>query len=158
MAAVFACSATKRRVFQTLRHSTRTRACAGQILPAEAYTSEAFWEFEKHAIFSREWLCIGHVNEVPSVGDYLPLTVLGEPLLLVHDEAKIRVLSSVCRHRGHPIAGDRLYGGPPHPRLLLHAWKLAFALPWRGGERVEVEAPPPPELASGTGDESENVS
>src|SRR5262245_6737217 len=40
-----------------------------EVLPAEAYTSEAFWEFEKHAIFSREWLCIGHVNEVPQVAD-----------------------------------------------------------------------------------------
>jgi len=76
-----------------------------QILPAEAYVSEAFWAFEQHAIFSREWLCIGHVNEVPNVGDYLPLTVLAEPVLLVHDESKIRVLSSVCRHRGHPIVG-----------------------------------------------------
>jgi 23S rRNA-/tRNA-specific pseudouridylate synthase len=25
---------------------------------------------------------------------------------------------------GHPIAGDRRYGGPPAPRLMLHAWKL----------------------------------
>jgi len=25
---------------------------------------------------------------------------------------------------GHPIAGDRRYGGPPAPRLMLHAWRL----------------------------------
>jgi RluA family pseudouridine synthase len=25
---------------------------------------------------------------------------------------------------GHPVAGDRRYGGPPAPRLMLHAWKL----------------------------------
>ncbi len=25
---------------------------------------------------------------------------------------------------GHPIAGDKRYGGPPAPRLMLHAWKL----------------------------------
>ncbi len=76
-----------------------------EILPADAYTSEAFWEFEKHAIFSREWLCIGHVNEVPNVGDHLPLTVLDEPVLVVRDETRVRVLSSVCRHRGHPMVG-----------------------------------------------------
>ena len=28
---------------------------------------------------------------------------------------------------GHPIAGDRRYGGPPAPRLMLHAWKLEHA-------------------------------
>ena len=25
---------------------------------------------------------------------------------------------------GHPILGDRRYGGPPAPRLMLHAWRL----------------------------------
>jgi phenylpropionate dioxygenase-like ring-hydroxylating dioxygenase large terminal subunit len=77
-----------------------------EILPAEAYTNEQFWEFEKYAIFSREWLCVGHVNEVPNPGDHLPLTALEEPVLLVRDDAgTIRVLSAICRHRGHPIFG-----------------------------------------------------
>lgn len=75
-----------------------------QILPPEAYVSERFWAFEKATIFSREWLCVGHVNEVPKAGDHLPLTMLDEPILLVRDEAgQIRVLSAICQHRGHPI-------------------------------------------------------
>jgi 23S rRNA-/tRNA-specific pseudouridylate synthase len=28
---------------------------------------------------------------------------------------------------GHPILGDRRYGGPAAPRLMLHAWKLEHA-------------------------------
>ena len=28
---------------------------------------------------------------------------------------------------GHPVAGDRRYGGSPAPRLMLHAWKLEHA-------------------------------
>jgi phenylpropionate dioxygenase-like ring-hydroxylating dioxygenase large terminal subunit len=77
-----------------------------EILPAEAYVSEHFWEFEKQAIFSREWLCIGHVNEVPNPGDYLPLTVIDEPALIVRDDAgTVRVLSAICQHRGHPLVG-----------------------------------------------------
>jgi phenylpropionate dioxygenase-like ring-hydroxylating dioxygenase large terminal subunit len=87
-----------------------------EILPAEAYVSEQFWEFEKYAIFSREWLCIGHVNEVPDPGDHLPLTMLEEPILLVRDEAgEVRVLSAICQHRGHPIFGglaQRADGAP----------------------------------------------
>ena len=59
-----------------------------EILPPETYVSEKFWAFEKHAIFSREWLCVAHVNEVPNVGDYLPLTVLNEPVLVVRDEKR----------------------------------------------------------------------
>lgn len=77
-----------------------------EMLPPETYVSEKFWAFEKQAIFSREWLCIAHINEVPNVGDYLPLTVLNEPVLVVRDEKRgVRVLSAICRHRGHPIVG-----------------------------------------------------
>jgi phenylpropionate dioxygenase-like ring-hydroxylating dioxygenase large terminal subunit len=77
-----------------------------ELLPPEAYISENFWAFEKQAIFSKEWLCVAHVNEIPNVGDYLPLTVLNEPVVVVRDEEhKVRVLSAVCRHRGHPLVG-----------------------------------------------------
>lgn len=37
---------------------------------------------------------------------------------------------------GHPIVGDRLYGGPPGPRCLLHAWRLDL-------EGLLLEAPVP---------------
>ncbi len=76
------------------------------ILPQQAYTCEHLWAFERGEIFGREWLCVGHVNEVPKAGDHLPLTVLDEPLLLVRDEKQtVRVLSGVCQHRGHPMVG-----------------------------------------------------
>jgi tRNA pseudouridine32 synthase/23S rRNA pseudouridine746 synthase len=49
-------------------------------------------------------------------------------------------------HIGHPILGDLRYGDRARqegfPRLMLHARSLEFAL--RSGERVTVEAPPPP--------------
>lgn len=41
---------------------------------------------------------------------------------------------------GHPVAGDRRYGGAKAPRLMLHAWKLEH-------ESIgTVEAPPPDDL------------
>ena len=77
-----------------------------RLLPPEVYTSPDFWEFEKEAVFGREWLCIGHVNEVPEPGDQLPLTVVDEPIVLLRDlSGEIRVLSAICQHRGHPIFG-----------------------------------------------------
>jgi 23S rRNA pseudouridine1911/1915/1917 synthase len=62
---------------------------------------------------------------------------------------QIRVhLSSI----GHPVAGDRLYGGASHiegmpllSRYFLHAQRIRFTSP-ATGERVAVEAPLPPEL------------
>ncbi|NDD30017.1 MAG: RNA pseudouridine synthase, partial [Proteobacteria bacterium] len=49
--------------------------------------------------------------------------------------------------RGHPVAGDRKYGGKPSParRLALHACSLAFTHPVRG-ERITLTCPLPAPL------------
>lgn len=94
-----------------------------EILPAEAYVSEEFWEFEKQAIFSREWLAVGHVNEVLKSGDHIPLVVNDEPIIVVRDDAgTVRVLSSICQHRGHPLIGGVV--DPPPPGKCLNARRL----------------------------------
>jgi 23S rRNA pseudouridine1911/1915/1917 synthase len=48
---------------------------------------------------------------------------------------------------GHPVAGDALYGAAtaPEGRPFLHAWRITFTSPSRGG-RVTVEAPLAEEL------------
>ena len=43
---------------------------------------------------------------------------------------------------GHPVAGDKRYGGLSAPRLMLHAWKLSH--PQLG----ELVAPPPAAIRS----------
>jgi tRNA pseudouridine32 synthase/23S rRNA pseudouridine746 synthase len=71
----------------------------------------------------------------------------GAALLRVSPETGRRhqVRAHLC-HIGHPILGDLRYGDrarqEQHPRLMLHALSLEFALP--SGEPVTVEAPPPP--------------
>ena len=76
-------------------------------LPASAYTSEAFFQYEKEAIFAHEWICVAHVSQLSKPGDYLNLDVLGEPITVVHDEhGDINVLSRVCPHRGMDIMPD----------------------------------------------------
>jgi 23S rRNA pseudouridine1911/1915/1917 synthase len=47
---------------------------------------------------------------------------------------------------GHPIVGDRLYGGEPFARLALHAAALAFDDPATGARRA-FESPLPAELS-----------
>jgi 23S rRNA pseudouridine1911/1915/1917 synthase len=51
-------------------------------------------------------------------------------------------------HRGHPVLGDRPYGGAGRDapkRQALHAHRLAFTHP-ATGERLELRAPLPPDL------------
>ncbi len=93
------------------------------ILPADTYVDEEFWEFERRAIFEREWLAVGHVAEVPNPGDYLPIKVNGEPMLITRAaDNKIRVVSSICQHRGHPLIGG--LAEPPSPGKCLHSQRL----------------------------------
>jgi len=47
------------------------------------------------------------------------------------------------KHLGHPVAGDRVYGGgADFPRQLLHAWQIAIRHP-RTGEELVFTAPVP---------------
>ncbi len=55
------------------------------------------------------------------------------------------------RHIGHPVCGDPIYGstrGAKVPRLMLHAYSLAFAHP-RTGERMTFTAELPEEFLKG---------
>ncbi len=94
---------TVRRIVKEADGSTGPVKSA-RLLPPQMYVTDEFWEFEKAAIFSKEWLCVGHVSEIPNPGDHLPITVLDEPLILARDEeGEVRVMSALCQHRGHPI-------------------------------------------------------
>ena len=75
-------------------------------LPPACYTSEEWFEFEKRAIWDREWICVGHCGHVPQPRDYVSITINDDPLLLLRDEdGVVQVMSAVCRHRGY-VLGD----------------------------------------------------
>jgi phenylpropionate dioxygenase-like ring-hydroxylating dioxygenase large terminal subunit len=128
-----ACIAHARRVVADAASSVGPVAKAN-ILPADAYVSPDFWAFEKQAIFGRAWLCLAHANEVPEPGDHLYLDMAGEPLVLVRDETgTVRVLSAICQHRGHPLAGgvaeDRRQARCSNARRLVcpyHNWSYGL--------------------------------
>ncbi len=76
-----------------------------RLLPPQLYTSPEFYEFERLAIFQREWLCVGRADQLTKPGDFRTIVIAGEPLIVVRDAVgELRVLSAVCRHRGMVIA------------------------------------------------------
>ena len=76
-----------------------------RLLPPVIYTSPEFYEFERQAVFQREWLCVGRVDQVPQPGDFRCITLAGEPLILLRDgDGEIGVISAVCQHRGMVLA------------------------------------------------------
>jgi phenylpropionate dioxygenase-like ring-hydroxylating dioxygenase large terminal subunit len=90
-------------------------------LPPELYTSERWFDFERSAIWDKEWICVGHSSLIPNVGDYFSITLIDDPLLIVRDsEGEIRALSAVCQHRGHLLGGEN--GNVRHFSCPFHAW------------------------------------
>ncbi len=79
-----------------------------RMLPPAIYTDREFYEFEKDAIFSHEWLCIGRAQWIPNSGDYFTTSQADEPMVAVRQEdGSIKVLSSVCQHRAMLVAEGR---------------------------------------------------
>lgn len=94
-----------------------------QFFPAELYTSEEWFRFERRAVFERSWLCVGRADQIPNPGDFLTLTLNDDPLLVIRGaDGQIRVMSNVCRHRGHILAEGT--GNARHGllRCPLHYW------------------------------------
>jgi len=73
-------------------------------LPADAYTSDEYFDYEMETIWKQEWICIAHVSQLKRPGDYISLDVLGEPVIAVRGKDNaIHVLSRVCPHRAMDI-------------------------------------------------------
>ena len=112
------------------------------MLPRECYTSPEFFEFEREAVFARSWLCVGRAEEILHAGDFLAVTVAGEPLIVVRGrDGEIRAMSAVCRHRGQVITCTS--GSTRSFRCPLHFWSYdlngrLIGAP-RMGDRDELE-------------------
>src|ERR1700761_5716439 len=79
-----------------------------QMLPPACYTDPAFYEFEKDAIFAKEWLCVGRVEWVAKPGDFFTAMHMGEPIVIVRGRDNvIRAMSTVCQHRAMLVAEGR---------------------------------------------------
>lgn len=96
-------------------------------LPADAYTSDEYFDYEMETIFKQEWICIAHQSQVPKPGDYLSIDVLGEPMIVVRGkDNNINVLSRVCPHRAMDIMPEGFgYEDKGKVRLFMcpyHSW------------------------------------
>ena len=93
-----------RELLQELDRCARLPLSRSVTNPAAAYTSPEFFAWELEHVFRAEWLCVAHASQIPQIGDFLNLDLLGEPLTVVRGRDRaIHVLSRVCPHRGMDI-------------------------------------------------------
>ncbi len=77
-------------------------------MPPSFYKDENVLPLEVDEVFIKGWMCVGRAEEVPEVGDYFALDLLGEPIIVTrNDDNEVVVLSNVCRHRGSQLLSGR---------------------------------------------------
>ncbi len=99
-------------------------------LDAGAYTDPDFYQWEVDHLLKKQWLCVGHISQIPNVGDYVNFDLLNEPMVMVRNQDHaVQVLSRVCPHRamdlmppdfGHPTTGNRKSFLCPYHRWSFH--------------------------------------
>ena len=90
-------------------------------MPKSVYTSAEFAALEERHIFARDWLCAGRAESLPNPGDYLTMTIAGEPIIVLRDrDGDIRAMSNVCRHRMSVLLQGR--GNVRSITCPYHAW------------------------------------
>jgi choline monooxygenase len=107
-------------------------------LPGWCYTSPEWYQREVDTMFKKDWICVGRAEQIPAVGDFFSIEVVGQPLIVVRDETgQVRVHSALCRHRGAIITE-----GKGKCRAFVcpyHSWTYGL-----GGKLVSTPGNPPP--------------
>ncbi len=91
-------------------------------LPQRYFVSAELFEEEQTAIFSKEWICVGHQSQVVRAGDYFVQEVARESLIVVRaQDERIRGFYNVCRHRGTRLC-EAQTGHASAIQCPYHAW------------------------------------
>ena len=81
---------------------------AGRALPSHFYTDPRVHAIELEAVLRKAWHYAAHTDEIPNVGDQLPIEVAGIPVVLTRDvDAQVRGYVNICRHRAHTVVLER---------------------------------------------------
>ena len=69
-------------------------------MPGDLYTSAEIYTHEVDTIFTKDWLCIGRVEEFAQPGAFRAFHIVDEPIIVCRDKAGLlHAFANVCRHR-----------------------------------------------------------
>jgi Rieske 2Fe-2S family protein len=111
-------------------------------LPADWYHDAAQYARELEAIWYRDWVCVGRVEELPEAGDYFLVEIGAERIIVTRDrEGRPRAFHNTCRHRGSTLCSTprgRFAGG----RIVCpyHAWTYALSGELAATPKMELPA------------------
>lgn len=134
-------------MIQTDSQPDITRLIEPSRVHSRLYYDPHIYAEELRKIWSRGWVYVGHVSEVPQPNDYVTKSIGPTPVLLVRDRnGEIRLLLNKCPHRGNQLCAYR-NGNRATFTCPYHSWTfsntgelLGYALPegYEGESKVGV--------------------
>ena len=70
-------------------------------LPASWYFDEVQFSRELDAIWYRDWVCVGRLEQLERVGDFFVASIGEQRIIITRaDDGRLRAFHNTCRHRG----------------------------------------------------------
>ena len=108
------------------RKTVATFTPGAKTLAQRYFVSPEVFVEEQAAIFSAQWVCVGHQTQIPAAGDFFLATVAGESLIIVRDQhGTVHAHYNVCRHRGTRMC-EASAGHCSTIQCPYHAWTYAL--------------------------------
>jgi nitrite reductase/ring-hydroxylating ferredoxin subunit len=102
------------------------------VLSPRVFSDPDVYELEIERIFSRCWVYVGHVTEIPDAGDYVLRYIGRDQFILSRDESGgINLLLNNCMHRATRICHAEK-GNTSHFRCPYHGWIYRNNGDWNG--------------------------
>ncbi len=91
-------------------------------LPGWVYRDPEYHRVEMARLIRPSWQIVCHANDIPGIGDWRTLELLGESVLVIRGaDAILRAFFNVCRHRGSRLV-DGEGGCAKRLTCPYHAW------------------------------------
>jgi choline monooxygenase len=73
----------------------------------EFYTNDQYFQMERDAVLSQEWVCVGFADDLKTPSSVQPVDYMGLPLLITRNrEGVLQVFHNVCSHRGMKLVQE----------------------------------------------------
>lgn len=108
-----------------------------QSLPRQFYTSETVYKMDIQHYWNHSWIWVGHINQIPNVGDFLLFDYGYESVIIARDKNNsVNAFLNVCRHRGSRVCIEK----SGNTRLFVcpyHAWTYELNGSLRAAREME---------------------
>jgi phenylpropionate dioxygenase-like ring-hydroxylating dioxygenase large terminal subunit len=90
-------------------------------MPRSVYMSDEFLQQERNHVFTKDWVCVGRIDQFENAGDYVTADIANHPIMVIRDQdGTLRAQSNVCLHRMSPLLHGQ--GNAKSIVCPYHAW------------------------------------